>query len=276
MMVMNRRRSLPVVGGLNLGILLFVGCASVTKGDPPALPPTGPAPSTSAPAPRPAVASGDELDARSLAANSRERENEVAPPVTTKGFKAIEWTTTKPKPERGVGTGGASAVSGAVGAVGAPAVPAFFAERRSSEALDRLAGLFTIRRERRGAVITLSSDRLVESGQWALTGSGKYTVKDLAAGLRDQDGRTIFIQGYTDSMGNPAVNDMLSLRRAEAVRDYLITLGVAAENLRAEGFGAKRPVAQNGTPEGRAQNRRIEIVIAPAASTHEEHEDHPR
>jgi outer membrane protein OmpA-like peptidoglycan-associated protein len=272
MTVINRRRSLPVLGGLSLGTMLFLGCASVAKGDPPALPP----PPSWAPAPRPAVASGDELDARSLAANSRERENEVAPRVTMKGFKAIEWTTPKPTPERGVSSGGASAVYGAVGAVGAPAVPAFFAERRSSEALDRLAGLVIIRRERRGAVITLSSDRLVESGQWVLTSSGKYTVKELAAGLRDQEGRAIFIQGYTDSMGSPVVNDLLSLRRAEAVRDYLTSLGVAPENMHAEGFGAKRPVAQNATPDGRAQNRRIEIVIAPAATANDEHENHPR
>jgi outer membrane protein OmpA-like peptidoglycan-associated protein len=174
------------------------------------------------------------------------------------------------EPDRGgVGKGNASIVSGAVPAlaaapVAAPPLNPAFAERRASEALDRLAGLVTIRHEKRGAVITMSNDRLVDSGQWALTTSGQYSLRELAVGLRDQAGHVILIQGYTDSMGSPAVNEALSLRRAEAVRDYLSTQGVAAETMRAEGFGAKRPVAHNGTAEGRAQNRRIEIVIAPA------------
>jgi outer membrane protein OmpA-like peptidoglycan-associated protein len=181
-------------------------------------------------------------------------------PKSGVAFKPGDRSTKATPPEAGSGTGG---VPGAVAAVGTPAVPGPFAERRASEALDRLATMVTIRREKRGAVITLASDKLVESGQWVLTTSGQYTLRELAAGLRDQDGHTIFIQGYTDSMGTSVVNDALSLRRAEAVRDYLTSQGVALESMRAEGLGAKRPVAQNGTPDGRAQNRRIEIVIAP-------------
>ena len=182
--------------------------------------------------------------------------------VTMKRFKPIDWS--KKTISQGVSDAGSvSAVANAIPAVGAPAVPSMFGERRASEALDRLAGVFTVRHEKRGAVITLPSDRLVDSGESALTTSGQYSLRELAAGLRDQDGRTIRIQGYTDSMGTPAVNDALSLRRAEAVRDFLVGQGVAAESMRAEGMGAKRPVAQNGTPDGRAQNRRIEIVISP-------------
>ncbi len=149
-----------------------------------------------------------------------------------------------------------------------PALPFIFAERRASEALDHLARLVTISHEKRGDVITLPCDKLVEPGQWAITVSGQYALRELAPGLRDQDGHAIVIQGYTDSMGTSAVNDALSLRRAEAVRDYLTTQGVAAESMRAEGLGAKRPLAGNSTPDGRAQNRRIEIVIAHRASDH--------
>jgi outer membrane protein OmpA-like peptidoglycan-associated protein len=146
---------------------------------------------------------------------------------------------------------------------GSEAVPIAFAERRASEARDHLAMLVNIRREKRGDVITLPTDKLVEPGQWAITATGVFTLQQLAPGLRDQEGHALLIQGYTDSMGTSAVNDALSLRRAEAVRDVLIAQGVAAESMRAEGLGAKRPVAGNSTPEGRAQNRRIEIVIAP-------------
>jgi outer membrane protein OmpA-like peptidoglycan-associated protein len=141
--------------------------------------------------------------------------------------------------------------------------PFVFSERRASEALDQLAQLTAIRREKRGAVMTLLCDRLVEPGQWTLTASGQFALNELAPGLRNQDARMIVIQAYTDSLGSSAVNDALSLRRAEAVRDHLILQGVSAERLRAEGLGSKRPVSGNATPEGRTQNRRIEIVIAP-------------
>ena len=211
MMIMTRRSSPPVFAGLALGMLLVAGCASIAKSEPPAFAPTvsSSSPVVWEPAVLPGVASGDELEPRGAAAITRE--NAVAQRLTMKGFKPIDW------PKAASEGGGVSAVSGAVGA---PVVPAVFAERRASEALDRLAGLVTIRHEKRGAVITLSSDKLVDSGQWALTPSGQYSLRELAAGLRDQDGRTIFIQGYTDSMGSAAMNDALSLRRAEAVRDY--------------------------------------------------------
>ena len=145
----------------------------------------------------------------------------------------------------------------------APSGSALFDERRGSEALDRLAGRITIRHEKRGAVITLSSDRVVDSAELTLTSSGQYSLHEIALVLRNQDRRTILIQGYTDATGLPAANDALSLRRAEAVRDFLTAQGVPGESMHTQGLGAKRPVASNGTADGRAQNRRIEIVIGP-------------
>ena len=69
------------------------------------------------------------------------------------------------------------------------------------------------------------------------------------------------IGGHTDSEGTEINNQRLSLQRAEAVRTYLITKGVAAPRLVAKGFGSTVPIADNATPEGRAQNRRIEFVV---------------
>jgi outer membrane protein OmpA-like peptidoglycan-associated protein len=200
-------------------------------------------------------------------ANRPEREKAApqkaaAQRLTMKTLKPVD-TSTKDNLGGGGDLAGLSSISsGAVRAVAQP-VPAVFAERRASEAFDRLAALVEIRHEKRGAVITLPSDRLVDSGQWTLTTSGQYTMRELAVGLREQGGRTIRVQAYTDSMGATAANDALSLRRAEAVRDFLIAEGVPAESMRAEGMGAKRPLAPNATADGRAQNRRIEIVIAP-------------
>ena len=253
---------LAFVARLAFGTVLIAGCASFAKNDTPALASAGPLRA------RPAVASGDELEARSLAANPAPRERAVAQRVTLKSFKSIDWlpkasSQDGAEEQEGVGEiGKPSLIAGAAPAVGPARAPAF-GERRASEALDRLEASVTIRREKRGAVITLASDRLADSGEWTLTASGRYSLRELAAGLRDQDGRAIRIEGYTDSMGTPAVNDALSLRRAEAVRDFLITQGVGAESMRAEGMGAKRPVGRNDTSEGRAQNRRIEIVISP-------------
>ena len=69
------------------------------------------------------------------------------------------------------------------------------------------------------------------------------------------------IQGHTDSKGSAAYNQKLSLRRAEAVKEYLVSQGVPASMLSTKGFGAAQPVAPNTTEQGRAMNRRIDFVI---------------
>ena len=231
-----------VLGGLTLGALLVTGCASVKSADPPPASPENARP-VAAPQAQPiavqpaaaAVGRDGALEYGGPRPNQRDWMSRIEDVAQPKSLKSLDG----------------------------PAPPFIFAERRASEALDHLSSVVTIRREKRGSVITLSCDKLVEPGQWALTVSGQYALKELAPGLRDQEGHAIVIQGYTDSMGTSAVNDALSLRRAEAVRDFLVIQGVAAEGMRAEGLGAKRPVTSNATPDGRAQNRRIEIVIAP-------------
>ena len=69
------------------------------------------------------------------------------------------------------------------------------------------------------------------------------------------------IQGHTDNIGSEKYNLKLSQKRAEAVREYLIFKGVAPERLIAKGYGESKPIADNGTEEGRALNRRVEFVI---------------
>jgi len=71
----------------------------------------------------------------------------------------------------------------------------------------------------------------------------------------------IRIQGHTDSTGSAAHDEQLSLRRAEAVRDVLASQGVNPRQMLVEGAGAARPVADNSTAEGRAENRRVELYI---------------
>jgi len=71
----------------------------------------------------------------------------------------------------------------------------------------------------------------------------------------------IRIEGHTDSTGSPAYDEELSLRRAQAVRDVLASRGVNPRQMLVAGAGAAGPIADNSTPEGRAQNRRVEVYI---------------
>ncbi len=78
--------------------------------------------------------------------------------------------------------------------------------------------------------------------------------------MRDNPSLHVVVEGHTDSVGSDSYNQKLSERRARAVADYLERQGVSASRIRTEGFGKSRPVASNATAEGRAQNRRAEIV----------------
>lgn len=83
-----------------------------------------------------------------------------------------------------------------------------------------------------------------------------------AATLKEYGDVTVSVDGYTDSIGSDAYNQRLSVRRATAVKDYLERHGVAADRMTIRGFGKSDPVASNATPEGRAQNRRVELVVS--------------
>jgi outer membrane protein OmpA-like peptidoglycan-associated protein len=73
--------------------------------------------------------------------------------------------------------------------------------------------------------------------------------------------RKLTVEGHTDSQGSSSYNQVLSQRRADAVRSYIISRGYPAELIQAQGIGKDRPVADNGNPEGRANNRRVEIIV---------------
>ena len=77
------------------------------------------------------------------------------------------------------------------------------------------------------------------------------------------------IEGYTDNVGNPGFNRLLSEHRANAVRDYLIEHGIESARLVAVGRGTENPVASNNTPQGRALNRRIEFHLSQLPQTGE-------
>ncbi|HEU4538625.1 MAG TPA: OmpA family protein, partial [Polyangiaceae bacterium] len=137
------------------------------------------------------------------------------------------------------------------------------AERTAVEAIDRLAHFYTLEKTRRGHAIRLPSDELFAPGQSALSSHGKFRLDSLAKALRDLPAGTILVEAFTDNFGRPEANVETSERRAQALRDYLVTQGVPAGRLRAEGKGGKQPIGSNATVEGRTLNRRIEITITP-------------
>lgn len=94
-----------------------------------------------------------------------------------------------------------------------------------------------------------------------LTADSRTALDEIARGLKGQPTMQVTLEGHTDAKGSDAYNLRLSRERANAVRDYLISQGVEAARLRAEGHGETRPVADNTTEEGRAQNRRVEFKV---------------
>jgi outer membrane protein OmpA-like peptidoglycan-associated protein len=99
------------------------------------------------------------------------------------------------------------------------------------------------------------------SGRSVLTEESFATLDEVAASLQAHPEIRIEIAGHTDATGSPEVNTRLSLARARAVMMYLARQGVSPERMVAEGYGPDRPIAPNGTAEGRARNRRVELSI---------------
>lgn len=136
------------------------------------------------------------------------------------------------------------------------------AETRAAQALADLAKLAQVKQEPRGMVITLSGSVLFVSAKADLLPGALVKLNDIADALNKAGPASkMVVEGHTDSRGTAAYNQDLSQRRAQAVRDYLVTRGVASERITAQGFGPTRSVADNASAEGRANNRRVEIVV---------------
>jgi outer membrane protein OmpA-like peptidoglycan-associated protein len=141
------------------------------------------------------------------------------------------------------------------------------AEKRAAQAAADLAKFATVKQETRGMVITLSGSVLFASAKWDLLPAAQMKLNDVANALTKEDPHSkMVVEGHTDSQGAAAYNQDLSQHRAQAVRDYLVTRGIASDRITAQGFGPTRSVAENSSPEGRANNRRVEIVVSPAAA----------
>jgi outer membrane protein OmpA-like peptidoglycan-associated protein len=137
------------------------------------------------------------------------------------------------------------------------------AEAKAEEALRTLETIAKLRQEERGLVITLQGSVLFETGKSEIMPNARRVLDEVAEALKAQKNeKTILIEGHTDSVGDDSANMALSQARAEAVRNYLIGRGLHPARLRAVGRGEASPVTSNDKVEGRAQNRRVEIIVS--------------
>ncbi len=136
------------------------------------------------------------------------------------------------------------------------------AEKQAADAQAELAKIASTKEESRGLVITLSGSVVFASNKAVLLPAAQSQLNQVAESLMSTSkNRKLIVEGHTDSRGSAAYNKELSQRRAESVRSYLISRGYPAELIEARGIGKDRPIADNASPEGRANNRRVEIIV---------------
>ena len=142
------------------------------------------------------------------------------------------------------------------------------AEQRTALAIQSLEQVAKVKEEARGTVITLDGAVLFLTGQAELLPLARNKLNDVARALKEVSGdQKIVVEGHTDARGSDQDNMELSRRRAESVRDYLVNQGVDQARISAVGRGESQPLASNDSAEGRANNRRVEIIVGNGSAT---------
>ena len=126
--------------------------------------------------------------------------------------------------------------------------------------LEQSLGQYKAEETSRGTILVIN-DLLFASGGSNLKALSQRRLDPLVQYLHGNSKREIIIEGHTDSIGQAETNKQLSLRRAEAVKTYLVSRGIAPARIETRGFGEEVPVATNTTNAGRSLNRRVEVVI---------------
>jgi len=109
--------------------------------------------------------------------------------------------------------------------------------------------------------VTFAADAFFDFDKYVLKPEGRAKLDDLVSKIRDVNLEVIIAVGHTDWIGTVAYNQKLSVRRAEAVKAYLVSKGIEKNRVYTEGKGKSQPIADNRTAEGRAKNRRVEIEV---------------
>jgi outer membrane protein OmpA-like peptidoglycan-associated protein len=162
----------------------------------------------------------------------------------------------------GEGAWKGAAVGAAIGGLGGTAV-GYYLDKQKKEMEEVLARQDRVERDGELLRVALSSDVLFDSGSATLQPGAQDKLREVARVFVRYPRTRLEIVGHTDNRGSEASNQTLSDRRADAVRTALVTEGVDGGRISVHGEGESRPVATNDTPEGRAQNRRVEILSRP-------------
>jgi len=115
--------------------------------------------------------------------------------------------------------------------------------------------------------LEIPSDVSFDVGKADIKSDMRPVLDKFSQSLNTYQGTTVRIVGHTDSTGNDAINNPLSVNRAASTRDYLVRQGVAFNRIAIDGRGSHEPIADNNTAQGRAKNRRVDIYVAEPAPT---------
>lgn len=198
----------------------------------------------------------------------------IAIVYTASVFSSCGWSRTAKGGAIGAGAG--AAIGGAIGSrsgntatgaiIGAAvggAAGALIGRYMDKQAEELQRDLKNARVERigEGIKITFDSGILFDFDQYALRPTAQENIQDLARVLQKYEDTDILIEGHTDNTGSDEYNQGLSERRASSVASYTSSLGVARSRMNTVGYGEQQPIADNTTPSGQQQNRRVEIAI---------------
>ena len=156
-----------------------------------------------------------------------------------------------------------AAIGAAIGAAGGAVVGNILDQQAAELRKDFDNGAIDVVNTGNELIVRMPQDILFATDSATVGATVQGDLRVLAANLNRYPNSTVEVQGHTDNTGSAAYNQDLSQRRAQSVSSILAANGVSNGRLRAVGFGENQPIASNLTPEGRAQNRRVQIVIRP-------------
>jgi outer membrane protein OmpA-like peptidoglycan-associated protein len=160
-----------------------------------------------------------------------------------------------------------AAIGGVVGAAGGYAWSKYMENKKAEMQRATMgSGVAVVQTPDNQLKLEVPSDISFAVGRADLNPRLRPILDQFASGLGQQANTDVRIVGHTDNTGSDALNDRLSLERAQSVKNYLVDRGVRADTIQVAGRGEREPVADNGTEAGRAKNRRVEIFLGERAN----------
>ena len=134
-------------------------------------------------------------------------------------------------------------------------------QKREMEQATQGTGVSVVQTSDNQLKLDIPSDISFDTGRSDIKGNFAPILERFAEGLRNNPNAEVRIIGHTDSTGSDAVNNPLSIARAESTRNFLTMRGISGARIQVEGRGSHQPIADNATADGRARNRRVEIFV---------------